>query len=149
MRRTVITCLVGAALAALAPAAPAAEPVVLTGGAIPRIAPFTAGAVPCQATSCLAIAFRVRGEIGPRLTWGLTVLRPDGLPVYEGAGATRRGRLVRGLLEPASRPRCGRYLVALRVEDRDGYHVDATRTAVRRRACVSPRAGAPAARPGR
>jgi hypothetical protein len=134
------------AAAALAPsAASAGEPVVLAGAAIPRIEPFTAAAVPCGPTSCLRIAFRARGEIGPRLVWRLTVVRPDGRAAYDGAGRTRRGRRVEGILEPATPPPCGRYRVLLRVTAPGGDHVDAARSVVRRRACVTP--GRPAAAP--
>ena len=138
VRRT-LPLLVAIAATSLAPAAAtAAGPVVVAGAAIPRIEPFTAAAVPCGATSCLHIVFRVRGDIGPRLTWHLTVLRPDGAAVYDGAGATRRGRRTDGRLEPATPPPCGRYRVLLRVADRDGDHIDAARTVVRRRGCVTP-----------
>lgn len=142
--RLVVPFLVAAA-AIVPSAALADEPVVLTGAEIPRIEPFTAEAVPCGATSCLRIAFRARGEIGPRLVWRLTVLRPDGAAAYDGTGRTRRGRRVDGLLEPATPPPCGRYRVLLRVTAPAGDHVDATRTVVRRRACVRP--GRPAAAP--
>ena len=111
---------------------------MLAGAAIPRIAPFTAEAVPCGATSCLRIAFRARGAIGPRLVWHLTVVRPDGAAAYDGTGRTRRGRRVDGLLEPATPPPCGRYRLLLRVTAPGGDHVDAARTVVRRRACVTP-----------
>ena len=118
--------------------APAGEPVVLAGAAIPRIEPFTAAAVPCGDTSCLRIAFRARGAIGPRLVWHLTVLRPDGRAAYDGTGRTRRGHRVDGLLQPSAPPPCGRYRVLLRVTAPGGDHVDAARTVARRRGCVTP-----------
>lgn len=145
MRRIVPLLLVLAAASWLPAAASADEPVVLAGAAIPRIDPFTADAVPCGTTSCLRIAFRARGEIGPRLVWRLTVVRPDGRAAYDGAGRTRRGRRVQGLLEPATPPPCGRYRVLLRVTAASGDHVDATRSVVRRRGCVRP--ARPAAAP--
>jgi hypothetical protein len=137
--RRALPLLAAVAAVALAPAAaPAAGEVVVAGAAIPRIEPFTAAAVPCGPTSCLRIVFRVRGDIGPRVTWHLTVLRPDGAAVYDGSGATRPGRRVDGRLEPATPPPCGRYRVRLRVTDRDGDHIDAARTVARRRGCVTP-----------
>ena len=126
------------AAAALPASAPAGEPVVLAGAEIPRIEPFTAAAVPCGDTSCLRIAFRARGAIGPRLVWHLTVLRPDGRAAYDGTGRTRRGHRVDGLLEPSAPPPCGRYRVLLRVTAPGGDHVDAARTVARRRGCVTP-----------
>ncbi len=148
MRRALTPLLALAAVAAgLAPAAAAAgEPVVLAGAAIPRIEPFTATAVPCRDTSCLRIVFRVRGDIGPRLRWRLTVIRPDGAVAYDGEGRVRRGRRVDGRLEPATPPACARPRVLLTVEDADGDHIDAARTGVRRRGCVTP-GGPPAAAP--
>jgi hypothetical protein len=139
VRRVVPVILALAAAGSLTSAAAADEPVVLAGAAIPRIEPFTADAVPCGATSCLRIAFRARGAIGPRLTWRLTVLRPDGVAAYDGTGRTRRGHRVEGLLEPATPPPCGRYRVLLRISAPGGDHVDAARSVARRRGCVSPR----------
>lgn len=139
MRPIVPLILAVAAVAAL-PAAAAADDgsAVLAGAAIPRIEPFTAGAVPCGATSCLRVAFRARGDIGPRLVWHLTVVRPDGAAAYDGTGRTRRGRRVDGLLEPSSPPPCGRYRLLLRVTAPGGDHVDASRIVIRRRGCVTP-----------
>ncbi|HMO00083.1 MAG TPA: hypothetical protein PKD59_11775 [Miltoncostaeaceae bacterium] len=139
MRPIVPLILAVAAVAAL-PAAAAADAgsAVLAGAAIPRIEPFTAGAVPCGATSCLRVEFRARGDIGPRLVWHLTVVRPDGAAAYDGTGRTRRGRRVDGLLEPSSPPPCGRYRLLLRVTAPGGDHVDASRIVIRRRGCVTP-----------
>jgi hypothetical protein len=145
VRRSIPLHLLLAAAASLPSAAAADEPTVLAGAAIPRIEPFTASAVPCGATSCLRIVFRARGAIGPRLVWRLTVLRPDGAAAYDGAGRTRRGRRVAGLLEPATPPPCGRYRVLLRVTAPGGDHVVAARTAVRRTGCVRPGPATPLA----
>ncbi|MGE0027808.1 MAG: hypothetical protein AB7O78_05880 [Thermoleophilia bacterium] len=138
MRRIVPILLAVAAAASLPAGAAADQSVVLAGAEIPRIEPFAAGAVPCGATSCLHIAFRARGAIGPRLVWRLTVVRPDGAVAYDGTGRTRRGRRVDGVLEPASPPPCGRYRLLLRVAAPGGDHVDAARSVVRRRGCVTP-----------
>lgn len=139
MVRRIVPLLVVLAAAASSPSAASADAqVLLAGAAIPRIQPFTARAVPCDATSCLHIAFRARGAIGPRLVWHLTVLRPDGVAAYDGTGHTRRGRRVDGLLEPPAPPPCGRYRLLLRVTAPGGDHVDAARTVVRRRGCVTP-----------
>ena len=120
-------------------AAPAGEPVVLAGAAIPRIEPFAAAAVPCGATSCLHIAFRARGAIGPRLVWRLTVLRPDGLAAYDGTGrSAARPCAWTGSSGPSAPPPCGRYRLLLRVTAPGGDHVDAARAVVRRRGCVTP-----------
>jgi hypothetical protein len=137
MRRAFVTALV---VGALAPAGGAgADGGVIAGGAIPRVEPFVARAVPCgERSSCLDITWRVRGALGPRLRWDLTVLRPDGLAVFRGAGRSSRGRRVSGRLWPSSRPRCGRYRVLLRVEDPRGDHIEESRTAVRRQRCARP-----------
>lgn len=133
MRRTLPIVLV---LAVLLPASPSsAGDDVLTGADVPRLEPFTARATPCGATSCLDIGWRVRGAIGPRLVWRLTVRDPRGTVVYDGSRASARGRRVTGLLHPARPPRCGRYRVTLAIEDPDGDHFTRTRTVARRRLC--------------
>jgi hypothetical protein len=109
---------------------------LMTGAGIPRLEPFTARAVPCGETSCLDIGWRVRGEIGPRLVWRLTVHDPEGRVVYRGAKGSARGRRVTGLLHPARPPRCGRYRVTLGIEDRDGDNFTRTRTVIRRQLCA-------------
>lgn len=137
--RSIVPLLIVLAVAGVPPSVAAAdEPVVLAGAAIPRIEPFTAAAAPCGPTSCLRIVFRARGAIGPRLVWHLTVVRPDGAVAFDGSGRTRRGRLVDGLLEPSTPPPCGRYRVLLRVAAPGGDHLDAARSVVRRRECVTP-----------
>ncbi|MGD9572112.1 MAG: hypothetical protein AB7V62_09525 [Thermoleophilia bacterium] len=142
MRRTRPALLAAAAAAAAlaAGAVPAAgADGVLTGGAIPRLEPFTARAVPCGGTSCLDIAWRVRGEIGPRLRWHLTVTRPGGDVVYAGGGRSARGRRVSGLLRPSEPPVCGRHRVSLTVVDAGGDHIEGAVTAIRRTRCAPPR----------
>jgi hypothetical protein len=136
VRYALVMAILVAAFAA--PGAGSAADAVVVGGAIPRIEPFTARAVACGERSCLDIAFRVRGGLGPRLVWRMTVLRPDGVAVYRGAGRTARGRRVAGRLWPSTPPRCGRYRVLLRVEDRRGDHLLGTRNAVRRTRCAPP-----------
>lgn len=139
MRRALVTGLV---IAALGPAtATAADAGVLAGGAIPRLDPFTVTVVPCGERSCLDITWRARGALGPRLVWDMTVLRPDGAAVFRGSGRTARGRRVSGLLHPSTPPPCGRYRVAVRVEDARGDHIEEMRTAVRRERCVPPGRG--------
>jgi hypothetical protein len=127
------------ALAVLLPASVSAtaDDDLLTGGAVPRLEPFTARAVPCGDTSCLDIGWRVRGDIGPRLVWQLTVRDPGGEVVYNGAKGSVRERRVTGLLHPARPPRCGRYRVTLDIEDPDGDNFTRTRTVVRRHLCTS------------
>ncbi len=115
----------------------ATDTVVLTGGDIPRLAPFTARAVNCGNTSCLDITWRVRGAIGPRLRWQLSVLRPDGVAAYRGSRLSTRGRRVTGLLHPTRPPQCGPYRITLSVEDRDGDRFEETRIVVRRHRCLT------------
>lgn len=91
--------------------------------------------MPCGETSCLDIGGRVRGAIGPRLVWRLTVRDPVGTTVYAGERGSERGRRVAGLLHPARPPRCGHYRVTLTIEDPDGDNFTRTRTVVRRRLC--------------
>ncbi len=137
MRRILITAAL--LLSAMAPVGGTGEPSrVLTGDAVPRLEPFSVHAVNCAGTSCLDIAWRVRGEIGPRLRWQMTVLGPDGVAVYRGSGSSTRGRQVSGRLYPARRPRCGPYRVTLLVRDRDGDHFAEVRTGVRRHRCMAP-----------
>jgi hypothetical protein len=134
MRRTLSITL---ALAVLLPASVSAagDDDLMTGARIPRLEPFTAQAVPCGDTSCLDIGWRVRGAIGPRLVWRLTVHDPAGAVVFDGTRSSERGRRVSGLLHPARPPRCGRYRVRLAIEDPDGDNFTRTRTVVRRRLC--------------
>lgn len=139
MRRPLLTMGLLAATALAAPAAASAvDGVVIAGGDIPRAEPFTARAVACGDTSCLDIAWRVRGAIGPALRWHLMVQRPGGAVVYRGSGASSRGRRVSGLLRPSTPPRCGRHVVTLVVSDADGDHLEQTRTVVRRARCAPP-----------
>lgn len=139
MRRNLIAgLLAGLALTLSAPTALAGGE-VLTGGAIPRVAPFTARVVSCGETNCLDIAWKVRGQIGPSLTWTLVVARPDGTVVYRGSGRSRTGKRVSGLLEPSTAPQCGRYTLSLRVEDPTAANVEAHTSAVRRHRCRSAR----------
>ncbi len=140
--RSALLATAAAAVALAAGAAPGlAADGVLTGGAIPRLDPFTARAVPCGDTSCLDISWRVRGELGPRLRWHLTVTRPGGAVVYAGTGTSARGRRVSGLLHPSEAPVCGRHRVALSVVDPDGDHIEGALTVVRRTRCAAPGAG--------
>jgi hypothetical protein len=138
MRRVLVIAI---GLAALAPGVGSgADAGFVAGGAMPRIEPLTVRAVACGEQSCLDIAWRVRGEIGPALRWHLLVQRSDGAVVYRGSGASARGRRVSGLLRPSTPPRCGRHLVTLLVEDRDGDHLEETRAVVRRTRCAPPAA---------
>jgi hypothetical protein len=134
MRRTLsIALALAVLLPASVPAAGGAD--LMTGADIPRLDPFTARAVPCGDTSCLDIGWRVRGAIGPRLVWRLTVRDPRGATIYAGERGSERGRRVAGLLHPARPPRCGRYRVTLTIEDPDGDNFTRTRTVVRHRLC--------------
>lgn len=136
MRRALPLALALAVLLPVAVAGSAAGDDLMTGAEIPRLEPFTVQAVPCGETSCLDIAWRVRGEIGPRLIWRLTVVAPDGTVVYRGTKRSARDRRVTGLLHPAHPPRCGRYRVTVGIEDSDGDNFARTRTVVRRRLCT-------------
>jgi hypothetical protein len=137
VRRTLIAASAAAALLAGTAVAGASDAVVSAGASIPRVEPFTMAAVPCARTSCLDIAWRVRGDIGPALRWDLRVTRPDDTAVYVGSGRSRTGRRVSGRLVPRRPPVCGTYRATLTITDATGLHFSASATTVRRRSCLA------------